>query len=91
MSELLKTRCTQGQLVITETHIIVRLLNLKSQIMSRESFTRLDCRRIVPSFFGLGGGWNLVFHGKGGERLHANMVKPIFAKKARTLLMGVES
>lgn len=91
MSELLNTRCTQGTLIITETHIVVRLRDFQSRIRERAAFTGIDCKRIVPSIFGLGGGWNLIFHGKGGERLHANMVKPIMAKKAKMLLTGIES
>jgi hypothetical protein len=42
MSELLNTRCTRGTLIITETHIVVRLRDFQSKIMPREAFTGLD-------------------------------------------------
>ena len=84
--ELIKTRCTQGKLIVTETHIIVELLNLRSQSLARESYTGLDVAMGWPSFFGLGGGKNLVFHGKGGERLHANLVQPKQVKRIQEIL-----
>lgn len=90
MAELVNTRCTGGRLILTDTVISVELFNLRSETLAREAFSSLDYRLVSPSFFGLGGGCNLVFHGKGGERLHANMVKPILAKKIRTILTGRE-
>jgi hypothetical protein len=88
MYELVSTRCTGGKLILTDTMISVELGQLRSQTMSREAFSSLDYKLAAPSVFGLGGGINLTFHGKGGEKLHANMVKPVIADKIRTLLTG---
>src|SRR6266705_54454 len=85
-SELVRTRCTQGKLVITDHLVRIELFQLQSQTMARTSIVGIDYKLAVPSLFGLGGGANLVFHGQGGERLHANLVKPKIAKQImRTL------
>jgi hypothetical protein len=89
MSELVKTRCQQGKLIITETHIIVELGHLKSTMLARSSFTTLEMgMAMFPLPFIYEGASNLIFHGAGGERLKATMVKTKEAKAIRMLLTG---
>src|ERR1700680_2577601 len=63
MSELFRTRCKQGQLVITEDVISVELGQLKSETLMRANFTGVDSKVAVFPILGMGGGTNLVFHG----------------------------
>ena len=84
--ELIRARCTQGKLVITDQAIRVELFRLQSQTIARMALVGIDYKLAVPSLFGLGGGANLVFHGQGGERLHANLVKPKIAKQIMRML-----
>lgn len=83
MQELIKTRCKQGQLVITDEYIRVELGGPmhRQQTLYRSMLTGIDSNVAVPSMFGLGGGVNLVFHGQGIERLHADLVKPRVAQE----------
>lgn len=86
--ELINTRCTQGRLIITETHIIVELGQMQSETMARSSFVDLDSRQVVPAIFGLGGGVNLAFFGQGNKVIRANLVRPKDAKRVRAILTG---
>jgi hypothetical protein len=81
MSELFRARCTQGKLVITDDAISIELMGKPKQIMYRSSLTRIDSKLAVPSIMGQGGGTNLTFHGRGGEVLHANLVRPNIAQE----------
>ncbi len=87
MTELIRARCKQGHLIITESHIIIQLnglgTTLREQRLSRSSLTSIDTKMAVPSVFGLGGGTNLAFHGQGGEVLRAELVPP---KKAQEIV-----
>lgn len=93
MQELIRTRCTQGHLVITEDYIRVELGGPfpKQQTLYRSSLTGIDSNVAVPSVFGLGGGVNLVFHGQGIERLHANLVKRKVAQEIVGMLQHPQS
>lgn len=84
--ELIRVRCTQGKLVITDHLVRVELFQLKQESMARASIVAIDYKLVVPSLFGLGGGADLIFHGQGGERLHANLVKPKIAKQIMRML-----
>ncbi len=86
MSEILRTRCKQGQLIITDTHIIVELGNLQSQTMLRSAFVGMDSKQIVPSLFGMGGGVDLAFRGQGVSTVYASFVPPRAARKVQALL-----
>ena len=90
MPELINTRCTQGRLIITETHIIVQLGKRNSETMLRTTLTDLQMQTAVPSIFGLGGGVNIAFHGQSGHPLRANLVKPADADRIQSLLTGRE-
>ncbi len=83
MQEYFRVRCKQGWLVITDEYIRIYLGGLlaKQQTLYRQVLTGIDSRVAVPSIFGLGGGVNLVFHGQGVERLHADLVKPKVAQE----------
>jgi hypothetical protein len=85
--ELIRTRCSQGTLLITNKKIAIELTAfgnvLKSQILLRTSLTSIDSKLAVPSVLGQGGGINLTFHGKGKELLKAELV-PL--KKAQEIL-----
>lgn len=86
MSTLIEARCGQGKLIVTDQVIRVQLLGLKSQSLSRSNLTGVDYKMVAPSIFGLGGGGNLIFHGTGGERLHADYVGAKAAKQIMQLL-----
>lgn len=90
MAELIRTRCTQGTLIITEDYIRVELkvpiTGSKQQTILRSALTGIDSKVAVPSVLGMGGGTNLVFHGQGVERLHADLVKPKVAQEIIGLL-----
>jgi len=82
MQELIRTRCKQGWLVITDEYIRVELSgNLRQQTLYRSMLTGVDSKVAGFPLFGLGGGTNLVFHGQGLERLHADLVKPKMAQE----------
>ncbi len=90
MAELIRTRCTQGTLIITDDYIRVELkiplMGVNQQTIYRSALTGIDSKVAVPSVLGMGGGVNLVFHGQGVERLHANLVKPKVAQEIIGLL-----
>ena len=89
MPELVNTRCQQGKLIVTDSHIIVELYNIKSTTLARANFTALD---VKWSMFGIpflvDSRSNLTFHGAGGERVEATMVKTKDAKRIRSILTG---
>src|SRR5260221_2316024 len=80
MQELIRTRCKQGQLVITDETITIELklggLQIKQQTLYRSSLVGIDSKLRAMSFFGLGGGINLVFRAQGAGMLIAELVKP---------------
>jgi hypothetical protein len=86
--ELINVRCSQGKLILTETHIIVELYNLKSSTLDRRSFTALDMKLAMFPILWIDGLSNLTFHGQGGERLVATNVKTREARKIRAILTG---
>jgi hypothetical protein len=86
MATEIKTRCTQGQLVVNELMITVGLGNVQSQSMPRSMLTSLDSKMVVPSIFGFGGGVNLVFHGQGTTTVLAGSVKMKDANAIKKLL-----
>ncbi len=81
MAELLNIRCSQGHLIITETHILTERFDGKTQTMTRASFTGL-----VRS----GALWRhkLIFHGQSGQRLRATGMSGKDAKRVSALLTG---
>ena len=90
MAELIRTRCKQGKLIVTDEYIRVELTagswNINQQTIYRTSLTGIDSKMVLPAIFGMGGGTNLVFHGQGAERLHADLVKPKVAQEIISLL-----
>ncbi len=82
MEPVIRTRCTQGWLIVTDEYISIVLGGPLpyQQTVYRSALTGIDSRVVVPSIMGFGGGVNLVFYGSGVERLHANMVKPSVAR-----------
>ena len=95
MAELIKTRCTQGWLILTDTAIIVELRGFggsvqKSETLLRSAFVDLDMKRSTP-FGGMKAvSMNLAFHGAGGKVLSANLVKAEDAQKIVAILTGRE-
>lgn len=81
MQELIRTRCTQGWLVITDDYIRIELGNLRQQTLYRSSLVGVDSQRGAPSFFGKGGGVNIIFRGQGLDVLKADLVKPSVAQE----------
>ncbi len=92
MEELIRTRCTQGWLLITETSIIVELTTfgktLKSEMMLRSAFVDLDAKAVGMTLFYKKPVMNLVFHGQGGKVIKAGMVNGEDASAIITLLTG---
>ena len=84
--ELIRTRCRQGTLIITDKQIIIELGQLHSQRLSRASCTSVESKVAIPSLFGRGGGTNLIFHGMGGEKLEASLVPPKEAERIVEIL-----
>jgi len=85
MAELLRTRCAQGTLIITDSAIRVELGTIKQQSLARSSLTGIDLLMAYPNIFGLGR-TNMVFHGQGTERLQANLVPTNIAREIKSLL-----
>ena len=83
--ELLNTRCGQGKLIITETHIIIERLG-KSQSMPRTAETTLDMRTTM--WAGPWSWYTLIFHGAGQERMKASLVMQGDARAIKELLTG---
>jgi hypothetical protein len=83
---LLRARCAQGMLTITNTMIIVERGNLTSRSMPRAAFTGLDARMTLW-FPGLTR-YKLVIHGAGGEHIKVSSVSAKNAKKIKQLLRG---
>lgn len=85
--EFVRARCTQGKLIVTNKKIAIELTSfskvIKSQTLLRSSLTGIDSKLAVPSVFGMGGGMNLTFYGKGREKLKAELV-PL--KEAQAIL-----
>ena len=80
MQELIRTRCTQGWLVITDDYIRIEL-GKRQQTLYRSSLVGVDSQPGAPSFFGKGGGTNLIFRGQGLDVLKADLVKPSVAQE----------
>lgn len=90
MPELFKTPCKQGDLIITDSAIIVerpsafdKRKKLTSETMLRASFVDLDYKK--PAFLAT---INLTFIGQGGKQLHADWVKREDADRVQALLTG---
>lgn len=83
---LIETRCKQGKLIITDQSIRIELGQLKQQSLLRSALTGIDAIMGAPSIFGMGGGTNLTFHGQGGDRLQADLVKPGIAQEIKSML-----
>jgi hypothetical protein len=84
--ELIKTRCKQGSLVVTDQVVRVHLLGMESRTIVRSAIVAIDYELTIPSVFGYGGGASLVFHAQSGDQLHADLVKPKIAKEIMQLL-----
>ena len=88
--ELIRTRCTQGKLIVTNNRIVIELNGFgrtyKSQTLLRSSLASVESKVAVMSVFGKGGGVNLTFYGQGGELLNATLVPPKEAKEIVALL-----
>lgn len=88
--ELVRARCKQGKLIVTNKSIVIQLSSfghvLKSQSLFRASLTSIDSKLAAAPLFGMGGGYNLTFHGKGREVLHADLVPSKEAKEIIALL-----
>lgn len=88
MPELLKTTCKQGQLILTDTAIIVELKGFgrtfKSETLLRSAFSDVDMKSLT------GANYNLIFHGQDGKALKADWVNHTDACRIVALLTGRE-
>jgi hypothetical protein len=75
---------------VTDKKIVVELRGFgqvfKSQTLLRTSLTSIDSKLAVAPIFGMGGGVNLTFHGKGSELLQADLVPP---KQAQEIIASL--
>ena len=83
MPELIKTRCGQGHLIITDESIIVQRPGISHSI-ARASFTGMDMKTTL--WAGPWSWYTLIFHGAGVERLKASLVMQRDARAIRALL-----
>jgi predicted CopG family antitoxin len=88
--ELIRTRCSQGKLIVTNKKIAVELTvfgnAIKSQILLRSSLASIDSKVVIFPVFGAGGGMNLTFYGKGREIVKAELVPFKQAQEVLALL-----
>ncbi len=83
---MIKTRCTQGWLILDDTSIRIEGPHV-NQALSRRDITNHRTRQQAPSFFGLGGGVELTIQERGGNTLQAQMVNP---KAAREIIEALK-
>jgi len=81
--ELIRTRCAQGTLVITDTAIIIELGLLgRRDVLMRTALTGVDVKRVLFTAA------TITFHGQ-GKTMTATMVKAKEAERIQALLMGL--
>lgn len=87
MADLVRTRCTTGWLILTESAIRVERKGLGGgiQVLPRAGITGVSMKSTVPSVFGQGGGCTLLFTGA-GIAIEAKMVNTKDAQKIMSLL-----
>lgn len=85
MAELLRVRCSEGALIITDQAVRVELGTIKQQSLSRSSLSSIDSMMAFPNIFGWGR-VNLIFRGQGAEQLKASMVPTNMAREIKNLL-----
>jgi hypothetical protein len=89
MAEI-RTRCTQGHLVVTDEYIRLEKAGLplfsKHYTILRSQLTGIESKVVAPSFKGKGGTMNLVFHGAGLELIKATLVKGDVARQILSML-----
>lgn len=81
MTELVKTTCSGGTLIVTETNIIIRLGRIKEQNILRAALTGVDSQMGV--FVIYGSTRILTFHRQGGSPV---IVKNVPKKKAQEIM-----
>jgi hypothetical protein len=88
MSELIRTKCHMGQLVITENAIRLetKILGKGNRSLSRSMLTGIDMKE-YPRILGIGvKKADLTFYGQGSEIIVAQLVKTEIAKQIVELL-----
>lgn len=87
MTELFRTRCTQGTLIVTEEYIRVELAQLRQQTLYQHSLTGVDLKVTVQpiKLLGMKGAATLTFHG-GMEVFRVDMVSLPIAREIVGLL-----
>lgn len=91
MEELVRTRCTAGWLVLTDSAIRIERKGLlggaggQLQVLPRAGIVGVSMKNTVPSVFGQGGGGTLVFTGN-GMTIEAKMVNTKDARRILELL-----
>ena len=78
--ELINVRCSQGRLIITDTHILTERYG-KTQMMERRSFTSLKTKGALWSH-------KVIFYGQGKGRLVASGMSGRNAKRVRDIMTG---
>jgi hypothetical protein len=84
--ELMRTRCAQGQLIITDTAIIIELAIPGAghrDVLMRQSLTGVDVKRAMFTAA------TITFYGQGQQKLRATMVKAKEAERIQALLLGL--
>ncbi len=83
--ELMRTRCAQGQLIITDTAIIIELAALGTghrDILMRSALTGVDVKKVMFTAA------TITFSGQ-GKTMQATMVKAKDAERIQALLLGL--
>ncbi len=83
--ELIRTRCAQGTLIITDTAIIIELSVLGTghrDVLMRTALTGVDVKKVMFTAA------TITFQGQ-GKTMQATMVKAKEAERIQALLLGL--
>jgi len=89
MADLLRTRCAQGQIVITDEYIYLLFDVSEQSALYRPWITDIESKGVT--FFGRVRGVNLTFHGQGRNAIYADLVYPDAAQQIMELLQPKET
>jgi hypothetical protein len=88
---LLRTRCREGHLIITENAVTIERKGFAGMGGYRESVARATITEVqrvqgMPALFGMGGGSKLTITTASGKQLVAHLVPPADAERALVIL-----
>ena len=83
---MIKTRCSEGWLVLDERFLSIQGPKVNQSLMISE-ITNVRTEMQVPSVFGRGGGVRLFVSERGGNTLKATMVNTQKAEEIKKIIM----